>query len=656
MLRQFFACASMLAIAAAARSATLEEDAKAFGTRQAFQSMEISPDGKKLVAIVGGPGRQTLVKVIDVTNGVTRDIAMSEANPETIRWCNFATDTQLICKYSGVVRIDGIQLGFSRLVTLGIDGKGLKELGQKQHASEAGIRQVDGEILDWLPDQPGSVLMARTYLPQTNTTGSLIADSREGLGVDKIDLATLKATKVETPNAAVADYITDGRGNIRIMQTMQRGAMSELTGLFTFKYRRPGSRTWEPLTEYNAITETGDYPIAVEASSNSAFVLRENNGRDALYRMKLDGTKTTTLVAENPKVDIDSVERLGFGQQVIGYSYADDQRRTVYFDPEFRALAASLGKALPQQPLITFLGANKDGSKLLIHGGGDRAPGSFYYYDKASKHLDLVALARPELQNRPLAEVKSILVPAPDGTQIPAYLTLPPSGVAKNLPAVVLPHGGPSARDEWGFDWLPQFLAARGYAVIQPNYRGSAGYGDEWMAKNGFQSWRMSIGDVTASARYLVSQGIADPGKLVIVGWSYGGYAALQSAAVEPNLYKAAVAVAPVTDLALLKRQAQEFTNRRLVEDFVGAGPHIVEGSPLKRVGEIIVPVLLVHGDADINVDIDHSQKMAAALRGAGKPAELMTFKGLDHQLDDSNARIQMLKKLGAFLDKAVGK
>jgi dipeptidyl aminopeptidase/acylaminoacyl peptidase len=221
--------------------------------------------------------------------------------------------------------------------------------------------------------------------------------------------------------------------------------------------------------------------------------------------------------------------------------------------------------------------------------------------------------------------------------------------------AVVLPHGGPSARDEWGFDWLAQFLAARGYAVIQPNYRGSAGYGDEWMGKNGFRDWRTAIGDVSASARYLKAQGIADPNRLVIVGWSYGGYAALQSAAVEPTLYKAAVAIAPVTDLTMLKAESEDFTNHELMKDFIGSGPHVIEGSPLHHAGAIKVPVLLFHGDMDANVGVAQSQKMSEALQAAGARAEFVRFKGLDHQLDDTNARIQMLTRIGEFLDSAIG-
>jgi dipeptidyl aminopeptidase/acylaminoacyl peptidase len=219
----------------------------------------------------------------------------------------------------------------------------------------------------------------------------------------------------------------------------------------------------------------------------------------------------------------------------------------------------------------------------------------------------------------------------------------------------VLPHGGPSARDEWGFDWIAQFLASRGYAVIQPNYRGSSGYGDQFQNDNAYKNWQTAISDVNDSARYLVEQGIADGKRLAIVGWSYGGYAALQSAAVEPDLFRSVVAIAPVTDLALKKREAEGFTNSELVKEFVGSGDHVRNGSPLRNVAAIKAPVLLVHGSLDANVGIDHSLKMAAALKEAGKPVELLRYEGLDHYLEDSNARIEMLTRMGEALERSIG-
>ena len=217
-----------------------------------------------------------------------------------------------------------------------------------------------------------------------------------------------------------------------------------------------------------------------------------------------------------------------------------------------------------------------------------------------------------------------------------------------------MPHGGPWARDEWGFDWLVQFFANRGYAVLQPNFRGSAGYGEKWFERNGFQSWRTAIGDVDDGARWLVSQGIADQGKLAIVGWSYGGYAALQGAVVDPDLYRAVVAIAPVTDLDQLRNENRWMADFPITDRAIGNGPHVAEGSPARHAEAIKAPVLLFHGDVDMNVRIEESRLMASRLRGAGKTVEFVEFKGLDHQLEDSAARAQLLEKADAFLRGAM--
>jgi dipeptidyl aminopeptidase/acylaminoacyl peptidase len=365
----------------------------------------------------------------------------------------------------------------------------------------------------------------------------------------------------------------------------------------------------------------------------------------------MDDSLAAELVYANPNVDVDGVVRIGHGATVIGVTFAEEQRRIVWFDQQYAALAQSLSRALPELPIISFVGGSRDGNRLLVFAGSDSDPGRYYVYDRSRRGLEEIMLARPELEGTPLARVRAVSYPAADGVSIPAYLTLPPGQPeGRNLPAVVLPHGGPGARDEWGFDWLAQFLANQGYAVLQPNFRGSAGYGDAWFARNGFQGWATSIGDVTAGARWMASQGIADPRRLAIVGWSYGGYAALQSGATNPDLFRAIVAIAPVTDLRLLTEQSSGFTDYRLTRQFVGTGPHLDQGSPLRNVERITAPVLLFHGTRDVNVDVRHSQQMDRALRSAGKRSELMTFEGLEHDLGDSQARIRMLDRIAAFL------
>ncbi len=634
---------------------SLIADAKAFGTRQSIESVDISPSGKRILVIDPGPGKSSILSIIDVASGESRPILKSEADPEGLYWCKFETDDQLICKYGGNTYYENFVVSFSRLIAIGADGKHMRQLGQPSHFREAGLRQYDGAILDWLPNEPGALMMVRSYVKEVGTTGTRFNDSRQGLGVDRIDLATMKVNEVERPQLHSSGYLTDGRGTVRMMAFA--GVKSDsLTGTTNWRYRTRASQDWRDFGAYDSVNDTGYYPLAVDDSCDCAYALQTLDGRDALYRVKLDGTMSAELVASHPQVDIRSVERVGRGQKMIGYTFIEDRSRIKYFDPEFAKLATALAKAIPHQPLIDFEEASTDGRKLLIRARGDSDPGTYYYYDKTSRRLDEVGRVRPQLEGRKLSGVQTVSVPAADGVKIPAYLTLPPGGQRTNLPAVVLPHGGPSSRDSWGFDWLAQFFAARGYAVIQPNYRGSSGYGDNWEGENGFRAWKTAIDDVTASARYLTAQGIADPKRLAIVGWSYGGYAALQSAVIEPDLYKAAVAIAPVTDLALLKQEAENFTNYNLVRNFIGDGPHVAQGSPLRHASRIKVPVMLVHGDMDLNVGISHSDKMAAALQGAGVKVEYIRHKGLEHSLEDSNARTEMLTRIGEFLDRTVGR
>ncbi len=316
----------------------------------------------------------------------------------------------------------------------------------------------------------------------------------------------------------------------------------------------------------------------------------------------------------------------------------------------------ALHQALAQWPLISVVDSSSDGSKVLVFAGSDVDPGSYYILDQQAHTLHKFLGTRAQLEGVTLGHVKPMTYPSGDGTNIPAYLTLPP-GVddPHGMPAIVMPHGGPASRDEWGFDWLAQFYAARGFVVLQPEFRGSAGYGDDWFVNNGFKSWDIAIGDVVAAGHWLVKQGIADPAKIAIVGWSYGGYAALQSTVIDPTLFKAIVAIAPVTDLAALKEEHRWLTDYALLNSYVGDGPQVHDGSPIAHADKFKQPVLIFHGTSDLNVSVEESRRMDAALKAAGAHSELVTFEDHDHNLDDSATRAEMLRQSDAFLRRSLG-
>jgi hypothetical protein len=396
----------LLAVAAVAcwagqacAQSTLEQDAVAFGTRETTTRMDLSPDGKLAVFLGAGPGRTTIVYIADLAAGATKPIFYSKADPETLRWCAFASNTRLACEFTAIMKSENALLATnnglisaSRMISIGIDGKNMKQLGQPSSQYDVGLRQFDGEIIDWRPGGTNEVLMTRLFLPEGfRDIPSNIQRTKRGVGVVRLNVDTLATKIVEQPRDNVATWMSDGQGNVRLLGFAELSSEAFTTGRVKYVYRTPNSRDWKTLTDYvdtdGASGQPNFEPLAIDASINSLYALRKRNGRMALVKVELGDTPVETLVAENPRVDIDDVIRSGDGQRVIGYTYSEEYRHTVYFDPEYRGLSTALTQALPNHPVVDFVTASEDGSKLLIFAGTDTDPGRYYLFDKASKSL-----------------------------------------------------------------------------------------------------------------------------------------------------------------------------------------------------------------------------------------------------------------------------
>lgn len=629
--------------------------AKRFGARETVRDISLAPDGRHF-AYVTSAGRRGSAVVIHEVDSSTRSVLGSgdESKMAPVD-CGWASAARLVCKFYGITDFNGLRVSYTRLLGFNADGSGGLYLGRKVGGGAERPNQFDGDVIDWRIGD-GRVLMTRDFVPERQEAGTnLRANSRDGLGVELVDTVTGKAELIERPDPEATDFLADGRGAIRIKVEAPRQFDGQLKGDTIFSYRFAAEKQWRPFSKVTRDGTGALEPLGVDGARNVAYAARALDGRLALYRVALDGSMTTELVSSNREVDVGSVVRIGRQGRIIGATYVTDRRQVDYFDSEYRRLAAGLAKALPRTPLIRLLDATADEGRLLVYAGSDVDPGTYYVFTKATRKLDALIDARPELTDVPMGQMTAVRFPAADGTMIPAYLTMPPGGTGKGLRAIVMPHGGPAYRDEWGFDWLVQFFAAAGYAVLQPQFRGSTGYGDAWFANNGFRSWQLAIGDVSDAGRWLVKQGIADPAKLGIVGWSYGGYAALQSNVVDPDLFKAVVAIAPVTDLGRTKQEAAGFSNRDLVERQIGSGENVGKGSPARHADRFKAPVLLFHGSDDLNVGVGQSRLMDKRLRAAGKVSTLVEFPKLDHQLDDSEARIDLLTRSDAFLRAAFG-
>ncbi|MDP9085918.1 MAG: hypothetical protein M3N02_04020, partial [Pseudomonadota bacterium] len=341
------------AVPAASQTASLETDAKSFGARNAVRSINISPDGSRIAMVAAGPGRSSVLEIVDLKTLTPHPILNAKGMPESFRWCDFAGNEQLICRYGGNVRINDVLAGFSRLINLDTTGKGMKQLGQSDSFYDASPRQFDGSILDWLPDDRGAVLMSRAYVREEGKIGTRLVRDKEGLGVDRIELPSLTTSSVEAAHRGVASYMSDGRGRVRLMETVSTNdAIGQQSSVHEFHYRTAASRDWKLLGKFDSVTEEGISPLAVDASTDSIYALRKLNGRKALYRIALDGSLRETLIGSNDKVDIDDIIRFGHGQRVIGYTFAKESRNVVYFDPEFGKLHDMLTRAVPDRPQI----------------------------------------------------------------------------------------------------------------------------------------------------------------------------------------------------------------------------------------------------------------------------------------------------------------
>ena len=368
----------------AAQAPAIDPDATLFGARESAFGLDLSPNGRFVSYVAPSLGGGAVAFIADVQTGESKAFLNSGKDGDHLRWCHFVTDQRLICRYTAIVNDAGVLLGFSRLIAINSDGSAAKQLGQSSSYYDAGDRQTDGEVLDWMPGSGGSVLMGRVYVPESGKTGTRMIRSKNGYGVDRVDTVTLKASAVEAPHPGIDGYWSDGQGNVRLMS--EAGIANQLlTGKTKYYYRATGSHDWKMLTDF--VDDDDFVPLAIDATTNSLYALKPLNGRKALYRLKLDSTQSSELIASHPKVDIDDVIRSANGQRIIGYTYAVDKRTAEYFDPEYNSLVTNLGRALPNLPIVDIERASADGSKVLVFAGADNDPGRFFVFDKKNEDL-----------------------------------------------------------------------------------------------------------------------------------------------------------------------------------------------------------------------------------------------------------------------------
>src|SRR6185369_9201816 len=389
-----------------------------------------------------------------------------------------------------------------------------------------------------------------------------------------------------------------------------------------------------------------------------------NKGSDVdLIRLELFNPTT----GKEEVVESDPLKRVDFGNasfsevtdELIATSYEDERDRIYWKDKNFEADYKFLQKQLPGKE-IGFGSTTKDEKLAIVSAYSDTDPGSTYLFDRTTKKLTLQYRIREKLNRDYLAPVKAVKYPSSDGLEIPAYLTLPKGVEAKNLPVILFPHGGPWARDAWGYNSFAQFLANRGYAVLQPNFRGSTGYGMKFLDAGNKQWGDKMQDDITWGAKYLVAEGIADPKRLGIMGGSYGGYATLAGVTFTPDTYAAAVSIVGPSNLLTLLDSIPPYWEqiRKLFYERMG-DPNTPEGkaqllrqSPLTAAAKIKTPLLVIQGANDPRVNKRESDQIVIALRDRGFPVEYMVAPDEGHGFQRPVNNMAMFALAEKFLAK----
>jgi dipeptidyl aminopeptidase/acylaminoacyl peptidase len=588
----------------------------------------ISPDGNLVAVVTRAEGKRILM-VIDLAKRERRALMEAIVDSFELSSCNFKNDERLLCGFRGTQHFRGQPYTVSRLVAVDVSGKG-KPRVLIQNGTEGGS-QFQDRVLDWQHNDPKRVLI------------QLSGDGDPFPTVHSLDVYTGLTYVVQRSRSSIMNWRADRHGVVRFGYGFDGRKHSYIA-------RDSAESPWRTLARWE-IGQSDFSVVGFGPDPKTLLVEAVHNGRNAIFEMDLDEKSDRQLLFSNPEVDVGGPIYWPADDRIIGFEYETERTQRKFFDAEAEAIYAALDRQQPDSD-NEVVGSSRDGKRLLVVSRADTRPTIYSILDLNTRKLLRVGSANSALAESPLSPMKPVKIKAADGTILPGYLTLPLNSDGKNLRTIIYPHGGPHSRDSWGFDPIVQFMASRGFAVVQVNFRGSTGYGNEWY-EAGLRNWgTVMVDDVIASTKWAIAEGIADPARTCIVGWSFGGYAALMSAVRESDLYRCVVSIAGVSDLRLLASEwrfsygGSDWAEYALGDD----GSELRAGSPTRSAAKIKAPVLLIHGDTDTQAGVDHSKRMARVLNGEKKKVELVVIKDGNHSLTRYEWRETLYTKLEAFL------
>jgi dipeptidyl aminopeptidase/acylaminoacyl peptidase len=649
MFRLLSALALAGVLAAAAPCLAAPPPVEDYGKLPAMEMVTLSPSGERY-AFVGDDGGVRRLFIATTDDKPVARIGIGAVKVRDVEW---AGDDFVLVHFSATVRVGGDYLVDKQELSSAI------VINLRNHtqmtAFEHGRGQVDSAVFGMY----GTAKVAGRWYGYFG--GLAVAPGGNGIyyhtnvtddGDIRIVNADLFRVDLET-----GDVVRVARGQLKSRWLVSPQGDIVARSLY-----------WEKTGDWSVMTgASGGRELAAGRSSlGGASLLGMSRTTDAILisRASDDGVDTEELPLNGGPARPVANDLAGDGRIMdvrnglwIGSTTDGDDPVSTLFSPAGEAKLRGAYKAFPgyRMALISW---SADFNRMIVFTDGGDDSGTYWIVDIAKKSADVLGGAYPTVKPADVGPVRMVDWKVADGLAMRGVLTLPPGREAKNLPLVVLPHGGPVDRDYPGFDWWAQAYASRGYAVFQPNFRGSSGYGDKFV-EAGYGQWgRKMQTDISDGVAELARHGIVDPKRACIVGGSYGGYAALAGVTVQQGLYRCSVSMGGIADVGRMYNEKNEATGggdnstTRYWKTFLGARAGWAAISPAKLAARADAPILLIHGKDDTVVPIDQSDAMERALRAAGKPVERLTLDHADHWLLEQDARVAMLKASAAFVEK----
>jgi dipeptidyl aminopeptidase/acylaminoacyl peptidase len=649
--------AALLPISAMAQKKPSDISVEDFFKREQYSQMTLSPDGKKLAALTPLKGRNNLA-IVDLDKRASNVItAFEKADAAGIFWVN---NQRLCLRVTDGQEVSGEAPRFNGLYCINADGSDLRNHSE---VSIGGARRTPGPVAFIAGDSDEFIMAMR-------------GRSQRSQDLYRFNTVTARYTLLTDDNPGyVTQWVLDRNLVPRIaVSTPEREIGEKGKGILlttTVYYRASADAKWEALWSFKRDDPNSDSfdPVAFDFDNETLYVAT-NKGRDkeAIYAYDTKTRQMGGLLLEHPLIDVDGGLIFSWTKKkLVGVSVNADKPVVVWTDPDRARLQRSIDATLPKT-FNTLAFARDNDQRVLIHSYSDSDPGTYHLYDAGTKKLETIAKQREWLDPNLMAERKFIVYKARDGMEIPAYVTIPKGG-GKNLPLVVNIHGGPWVRaytwSEWGRWPEAQFFASRGYVVLEPEPRGSLGWGRKHYFSS-FKQWGQAMqDDITDGALQLVKEGLVDKDRMCLHGGSYGGYATLMGLVKEPDLWKCGSALVAVSDLGLFQTVTESdlstFTDLFQEEFVYRVGDSSKDKamfdkySPARNADKIKAKLLLTMGGNDVRVPIAHGIAMHDAMVKAGKPIEYVVYPGEGHGYNkDENVNDQYRRSLKLF-DETIG-